>query len=69
MKHCERAPIDWDAQSNGTRRPADGMQSHVPTTINVYLFLEFTIITQCTNAPMNKLFSRIVFHLAVSIEA
>ncbi len=21
MRHCERAPIDWDAQSYGTRSP------------------------------------------------
>ena len=38
MRHCERAPIDQDAQSYGTRS--------VPTTINVYLFLKFTIV--CT---------------------
>ena len=36
IRHCERAPVDRDAQSYGTRS--------VPTTINVYLFLEFTII-------------------------
>ena len=36
MKHYERALIDRGARSYGTRS--------VPTTINVYLFLEFTMI-------------------------
>ena len=35
MRHYERALIDWVALSDGTRR--------VRTTINVYLFLEFTV--------------------------
>ena len=34
MRHYERALIDW-ARSDGTRS--------VPTTINIYLFLEFAV--------------------------
>ena len=46
---CKRSQIGRGGQSYDTRHPDKiGIQSHVPATFNVYLFLEFTISNYIT---------------------